>query len=114
MKPGKKTPASPVSGVFAGFSVTPGDYKAAVFYFALFPAVVNLDGFGPFDTVMVAVTAIAAIVVPKIGYAALATRLGAMARGTRTLRGINGVAGAMLAATGAFLLLKVLLESWSQ
>jgi len=88
---------------FSGFAVTMGNPKTIVFYLALFPTVVPLDG--PITALgLTELTAIVVVVLLAIGcgYAGLAAWAREMFASARAIRRLNKTAGAIMAGAAAF------------
>ena len=90
-----------------GLFITLGDPKAILFYMGFLPAFVDLAAVTPAD--ILAIMLIATVVVGSVKgtYALLAGRAGAFLHDPRARRRANHLAGLVLMATGAFLLVTI-------
>ncbi|WP_299026242.1 LysE family translocator [uncultured Sulfitobacter sp.] len=92
-----------------GFAVTMGNPKAIVFYLALLPAVVDLEGIGMSQWFFLAVLTVGILFAVLLPYAALAAKARLfMARSGALLR-LNRVAALTIGGAGAIILVQALL-----
>ncbi|WP_341705086.1 LysE family transporter [Ferrovibrio sp.] len=99
---GTTGPSSLAASFMLGLTVTLGDQKAILFYLGFLPAFVDLAAVAPADIAIIMICTILAVGGAKLGYAWAASRAGTVfgARGGRIL---TVAAGAVMIATGAFL-----------
>lgn len=90
------------SGFLTGLFITLGDQKAILFYLGLFPAFFDTTALSAAEMLVIAAVAVAAVGGAKLAYACAADRIGALARSRLPARAYQ-VAGAVVIATGAFL-----------
>jgi len=98
------------SSFLTGLLITLGDQKAILFYLGFFPAFIDLSMMTPMDTLIIVLIAILGVGGAKLVYAYLADRASLMFKDSRTLRGINRLAAAIMIAVGIALLLKT--QQW--
>jgi len=98
------------SSFLTGLLITLGDQKAILFYLGFFPAFIDLSMMTPMDTLIIVLIAILGVGGAKLVYAWLADRASLMFKDSRTLRGINRLAAAIMIAVGIALLLKT--QQW--
>lgn len=97
--------AASTSSFMSGLLLTLGDQKAILFYLGFFPAFFDLRALTPGDALAVVVIATVAVGGVKLAYAVAASRAGSVV-GQRFGRVLNPVAGSVLLAAGAYLVLK--------
>jgi len=95
--------SSLLSSFLTGLFITLGDQKAILFYFGFFPAFVDLSAISYFDTSIIIVIAIIAIVGVKLGYAFMAVRASLFFKDSNAMKRINIAAGTMMIGVGIFL-----------
>lgn len=98
--------ASLLSSFLTGLLITLGDQKAILFYLGFFPAFVDLAALTRTDAAAIVAVAALAVGAPKLVYAFLAGRAGALAGGTRAARVLNRLAGSVMIGVGVLLFLK--------
>lgn len=99
------TGAAANSSFMSGLLLTLADQKAILFYLGFFPAFVDLVALTLTDALALIVIAAIAVGGVKLAYAAAASRAGALA-GPRLGRLLNRVAGGVLLAVGAYLIVR--------
>ena len=93
-------PANARRGFLSQLSLTVGNPKAAVFFLALLPTVVNLHSLNAVGYLQLSVASFILIPVTALAYAALASRVRGFLSSQRARKAINRTAGAILAAAG--------------
>ena len=92
--------SSLLSSFLTGLIITLGDQKAILFYFGFFPAFLDLSTISCFDTAIVIMLAIVAIVSVKLGYAFMADNASHLFRSSGMIKRINIAAGAIMIGIG--------------
>lgn len=92
----------PLRMFFAGLAITLGNPKAMVFYLALLPVIVDLEGITLADWVKLSGTMMAVLVVVDVGYVVLASRAREFLKSPAAIRLANRLgAGVMVGAATA-------------
>ena len=99
---------SQLAGLATGFLMTAGDPKAILFYMALLPAFVDLSTINTTVFLKVLGCALTAVALVKVTYAFAAVRAMSFFSAPGIRRGFQRSAGALLIATGLFLVIRVL------
>ncbi len=89
---------------FAGFTVTLGNPKTIVFYLALLPSVLDLDGVGVPQWSVLALLTVVVLFVVLSPYALIGARARALMTRPTALRRLNRVAGGIIGGAGALIL----------
>lgn len=97
--------AASTSSFMSGLLLTLADQKAILFYLGFFPAFFDLGALTFGDALAVAVIATVAVGGVKLAYAGMASRAGSVL-GQGLGRALNLVAGSVLLAAGAYVILK--------
>jgi threonine/homoserine/homoserine lactone efflux protein len=93
-------PKSARRGFLSQLSLTVGNPKAAAFFVALLPTVVDLHNLNAFGYLQLSVASFILIPAIALAYAALASRLRGLLASQRARKAINRTAGTILAAAG--------------
>lgn len=103
---GGDAPASLRSSFLAGLLITLADQKAVLFYLGFLPAFVDLARASALDAgAVLAITAVA-VGGPKLGYAWVAGRAGALAARPGVRRALERAAAALMVAVGIVLIVR--------
>lgn len=97
--------SSVLASLLSGLLITLGDQKAILFYLGFFPAFIDLSVVSFLDTGIIIMIAMVAVGGPKLAYAVLANRVGASIKRARTGTILNRVAGSVMIAVGAGLVI---------
>lgn len=98
--------SSLLSSFMTGLLITLGDQKAVLFYLGFFPAFLDLSRLSWLDTGIIIVIALIAVGGPKLVYAYLAHRAGAIFKNNRVANALNKVVGSVMIALGGFVILR--------
>lgn len=90
------------SGLFlSGLAVTLGNPKIMVFYLALLPTIIDIEGIAGADWLSLAIVALMVLVVVDVTYIALATRVRTLLRSPIALRFTNRLSAAVMGGAAA-------------
>ncbi len=98
--------SSLLSSFLTGLFITLGDQKAILFYFGFFPAFIDLSTISYFDTSLIIVMVVVAIVSVKLGYAFMADRASLLFKNSKAIKRINIAAGAVMIGVGVFVMVR--------
>ena len=106
LEQGDAREVSRFSSFLTGALITLGDQKVIFFYFAFFPAFLDLSALSYVDALVVLAIDLLALMGAKLAYAYVADRSRAAFSGGRAGRRLNLVAAGVMMATGAVLLFR--------
>jgi threonine/homoserine/homoserine lactone efflux protein len=103
VKAGAIAPRSsgPVGLFLSGLAVTLGNPKIMVFYIALLPTIIDIEGIAGTDWVSLTIVALMVLVVVDVAYIVLATRVRSLLRNPGALRFANRLSAAVMGGAAA-------------